>query len=130
MSECRCDVDCLHGAHKIQPPSRSIMADAYIYDHVRTPRGKGKPEGKLHEITSVQLATQVLSALKTRNHLSAEGIDEVILGIVTAVGEQGATLPRIAPILAGFADEVPGLHVNRFCASGLESVAIGAAKVM
>jgi acetyl-CoA C-acetyltransferase len=106
------------------------MADAYIYDHVRTPRGKGKPDGKLHEITSVQLATQVLKALKTRNNLPADGIDEVILGVVTAAGEQAATMPRIAPILAGFADQVPGMHINRFCASGLESVAIGAAKVM
>ena len=106
------------------------MADAYIYDHVRTPRGKGKPEGKLHEITSVQLATQVLRALKERNNLPADGIDEVILGVVTAAGEQAATMPRIAPILAGFADQVPGMHINRFCASGLESVAIGAAKVM
>ena len=106
------------------------MADVYIYDHVRTPRGKGKPEGKLHEITSVQLAAQVLKALKTRNNLPADGIDEVILGVVTAAGEQAPTLPRIAPILAGFADQVPGLHVNRFCASGLEAVALGAAKVM
>lgn len=106
------------------------MADAFIYDHVRTPRGKGKPDGKLHEITAVQLMTQLLQALKERSGLPRDCLDEFIAGCVTAAGEQGATLPRIAPILAGFADETAGLHVNRFCASGLEAVSIGAAKVM
>jgi acetyl-CoA C-acetyltransferase len=102
---------------------------AYIYDHVRTPRGRGKPDGSLHEVTPVRLATQTLQALKERNAIPADGLDEVILGCVTPAGEQGATLPRIAPVLAGFADSVPGLHLNGFCASGLEAVSIAAAKV-
>ncbi len=106
------------------------MAEAFIYDHVRTPRGKGKADGGLHEVTAVQLVTQLLQALKDRNDLPKDSLDEFIAGCVTAVGEQGATLPRIAPIMAGFADETAGLHVNRFCASGLEAVSIGAAKIM
>ena len=105
------------------------MPEAFIYDHVRTPRGRGKPTGSLHEITPVQLATQTLRALKNRNDLPADGVDEVVLGVVSGAGEQGPTLSRIAPIAAGFANRVPGLQVNRFCASGLESVAIGAAKI-
>lgn len=105
------------------------MRDSYIYDHVRTPRGKGKSDGALHEITPVQLATQVIKALKERNNLAVDGIDEVILGCVTTAGEQGATLQRVAPLLAGFADSVPGLQLNRACASGLEAVSIAAAKV-
>jgi acetyl-CoA C-acetyltransferase len=105
------------------------MAEAFVYDHVRTPRGRGKASGSLHEITSVQLISQTLGALKDRGNLPADGVDEVILGVVCPAGEQGATMTRIAPIMAGFADEVPALHVNRFCASGLEAVAIGAAKI-
>jgi acetyl-CoA C-acetyltransferase len=106
-----------------------MTSDAYIYDHVRTPRGRGKSDGSLHEVTSVQLATQTLAALKNRNGIPGNVLDEVILGCVTPVGEQAATLPRIAPVLAGFDDSVPGLHLNRFCASGLEAVSIAAAKV-
>lgn len=106
------------------------MSHALIFDHVRTPRGKGRPDGRLHEIAPVQLAAQVLKALKERNGLAADGVEEVILGVVTGYGEQGPTLSRIAPLLAGFADQVPGLQVNRFCASGLEAVALGAAKII
>ena len=105
------------------------MPDVYIYDHVRTPRGRGKPSGSLHEITPVALITQTLAALKERDDLPADGVDEVILGVVSGAGEQGPLLSRIAPIAAGFADAVPGLQVNRFCASGLESVALGAGKI-
>ncbi len=105
------------------------MPDAFIYDHVRTPRGRGKPNGALHEITPVRLAEQALRALKERGGLPADGVDEVVLGVVSGAGEQGPTLSRIAPIMAGFADRVPGLQVNRFCASGLEAVALGAAKI-
>ncbi|SHN75841.1 acetyl-CoA C-acetyltransferase [Cryptosporangium aurantiacum] len=105
------------------------MPDVFLYDHVRTPRGRGKPTGALHEITPVQLAVQTLRAVRERNTLPADGVDEVVLGVVSGAGEQGPLLPRIAPIAAGFADQVPGLHVNRFCASGLEAVAIGAAKI-
>lgn len=106
------------------------MTDAFIYDHVRTPRGRGKPGGSLHEITPVHLITQTLAALRQRNRLPGDGVDEVILGVVSGAGEQGPLLSRIAPIAAGFADRVPGLQINRFCASGLEAVALGAAKVV
>lgn len=105
------------------------MTDVFIYDHVRTPRGRGKSNGSLHEITAVSLISQTLRALKERSDLASDSVDEVILGCVMPGGEQGATTVRMAPIDAGFADEVPALHVNRFCASGLESVAVGAAKV-
>ncbi|MET7403413.1 acetyl-CoA C-acetyltransferase [Dactylosporangium sp. NPDC005572] len=106
-----------------------MITDVFIYDHVRSPRGRGKTSGALHEITATNLVTQSLAAVKQRNDLAADGIDEVILGIVTPFGEQGATSVRMAPVAAGFADRVPGLHLNRFCASGLEAVAVGAAKI-
>lgn len=105
------------------------MREVFIYDHVRTPRGRGKPDGGLHEATPVELARQLMVALKDRGGLPADCIDEVVMGTVTAAGEQSATLPRIAPILAGFADRVPGLQVNRACASALEAVSIVAAKI-
>ena len=105
------------------------MRDVFIFDHVRTPRGRGKPDGGLHEATPVELARQLLAAVKDRNALPADSLDEVVLGTVTAAGEQGATLPRIAPILAGFTDRAPGLQINRACASALEAVSIVAAKI-
>lgn len=105
------------------------MRETFIYDHVRTPRGRGKPDGGLHEATPVELVRQLMVALKNRNALPADSIDEVVLGTVTAAGDQGATLPRIAPILAGFTDRAPGLQVNRACASALEAVSIVAAKI-
>ena len=105
------------------------MRETHIFDHVRTPRGRGKPDGGLHEATPVELACQLLVAVKDRNALPADSLDEVVLGTVTAAGEQGATLPRIAPILAGFDDRTPGLQVNRACASALEAVSIVAAKI-
>lgn len=105
------------------------MRDTFIYDHVRTPRGRGKPGGGLHEATPVELARQLLATLKDRNSLPADSLDEVVLGTVTAAGEQGATLPRIAPILAGYTDRAPGLQVNRACASALEAVSIVTAKI-
>lgn len=105
------------------------MQNIYIYDHVRSPRGRGKPDGGLHEATPVELARQLMVALKDRNALPADSLDEVVLGTVTAAGEQGATLPRIAPILAGFTDRAPGLQINRACASALEAVSIAAAKI-
>lgn len=105
------------------------MREVFIYDHVRTPRGRGKPDGGLHEATPVELARQLMAALKDRNTLPADCIDEVVLGTVSAAGEQGATLPRIAPILAGFSDRAPGLQINRACASALEAVSIVSAKI-
>lgn len=105
------------------------MREVFIYDHVRTPRGRGKPDGGLHEATPVEMARQLMVALKDRNSLPADSIDEVILGTVTTAGEQGATLPRIAPILAGFTDRAPGLQINRACASALEAASIAAGKI-
>ena len=107
------------------------MADAYIFDHVRTPRGKGKKDGSLHEATPVQLASQMLRALPSRNAgLDTKQVEDVILGCVTPVGEQGANIARTAVLMAGYDESVPGVQVNRFCASALEAVNMAAAKVM
>ncbi len=106
------------------------MAEAYIYDAVRTPRGKGKNTGSLHEITSLQLATQALKAIKERNNLDTSKVDDVILGCVTPIGEQGSDIARIAVLNADYAETTAGVQVDRFCASGLEACNIAAAKVM
>ncbi len=107
------------------------MADAYIFDHVRTPRGKGKKDGSLHEATPVRLASQMLQALRDRNSgLDTKQVEDVILGCVMPVGEQGANIARTAVMAAGYDESVPGVQVNRFCASGLEAVNMAAAKVM
>ena len=105
------------------------MTEAYIYDAVRTPRGKGKSDGALHEITPVQLATQVLEAVRDRNEIDASAIEDVALGCVSPVGEQGAVVTRTAILNAGYPETTSGIQVNRFCASGLEAVNIAAAKV-
>jgi len=105
------------------------MADAYIFDAVRTPRGKGKKDGSLHEITSLSLATQVLEALRDRNNLDTSKVDDVILGCVAPVGEQGSDIARTAVLTADYAESVAGVQINRFCASGLEAVNMAAAKV-
>jgi acetyl-CoA C-acetyltransferase len=106
------------------------MTHAYIYDAVRTPRGRGKKNGSLHEITALQLATQQLEALRDRTGLDTAHVDDVILGCVSPVGEQGADIARAAVLNAGYAESVAGVQVNRFCASGLEAVNIAAAKVL
>jgi acetyl-CoA C-acetyltransferase len=106
------------------------MTDAFIYDHVRSPRGKGRPEGALREITPISLASQVLQAIRDRNELDTSLVDDVILGCVTPLGEQGANVGRVAALHAGYAECVPGQQINRFCASGLEAVNVAAAKVM
>ena len=106
------------------------MTEAYIYDTVRTPRGRGRKDGSLHEITPIQLATQVLEGLRDRNDLDTENVDDVILGCVAPVGEQGSDIARVAAINAGYAETTAGFQINRFCASGLEAVNIAAAKVM
>lgn len=106
------------------------MADAYIYDHVRTPRGRGRPNGKLHSVTPIELITQALRGLRSRNSLDTRLVDDVVLGCVTPHQEQGANVGRVAALNAGYDECVSGLQVNRFCASGLEAVNIGAAKVM
>ena len=106
------------------------MTDAYIYDHVRSPRGKGKPSGSLHEVTPVDLAAQVLGSLRDRNELDTSVIDDVVFGCVMPVGEQGSCIARTAVLNADFAETVPGKQLNRFCASGLEAVNTAAAQVM
>ena len=106
------------------------MADAFIYDHVRTPRGRGKADGALHEVTPIELSRQVLNALRQRNNLDTSLVDDVILGCVAPVGEQGANIARVAAIHAGYDQSVPGKQVNRFCASALEAINSGAAQIM
>ena len=106
------------------------MTEAYIFDHVRSPRGRGKPNGSLHSITPINLATQVLASLRDRNNLDTSLVDDVILGCVAPVGEQGADIARIAVLNADYAESVPGKQLNRFCASGLESVNSAAAQIM
>lgn len=106
------------------------MTDCYVYDAVRTPRGKGKTSGSLHEVPSLELATQVLKALRERNNLDTSKVDDVILGCVEPVREQGANIGRIAVLNAGYAESVAGVQINRFCASGLEAVNMAAAQIM
>jgi len=106
------------------------MADAYIFDAVRTPRGKGKKDGSLHEITALSLASQVLEAIRDRNGLDTSKVDDVVLGCVAPVGEQGSDIARTAVLTADYAENVAGVQINRFCASGLEAVNMAAAKVI
>jgi len=101
-----------------------------IYDHVRTPRGKGKPDGSLHEVTPVWLASRPLVALRERNALDTRGVDDVVLGCVMPVGEQGGNIARMAVLQADYDQSVAGMQINRYCGSGLEAVAIAAARVM
>ncbi len=106
------------------------MPEAFIYDHVRTPRGKGKSDGSLHEVTALALATAPLKALKDRNNLAVDSIDDVVMGVVDPVGEAGGDIARFAAINAGYGTSVPGVQINRFCASGLDAVNFAAAQVM
>jgi acetyl-CoA C-acetyltransferase len=106
------------------------MTEAFIYDHVRSPRGRGKVDGSLHEVTTLNLATQVLTGLRERNTLDPELVDDVVLGCVDPVGEAGGDIARVSALCAGYGDGVPGLQINRFCASGLDAVNFAAAKVM
>src|SRR5512144_1687947 len=106
------------------------MPEAYIYDHVRTPRGRGKADGSLHEVTALALATVPLQALKERNNLAEDVVDDVILGVVDPVGEAGSDIARFAALKAGLGEAVPGVQISRFCASGLDAVNFAAAEVM
>lgn len=106
------------------------MPEAYIYDAVRTPRGKGKKDGSLHQVTPIHLLGNMLDAIRTRNDLDTAKVDDVVIGCVTPVGEQGADIARIAVLYAGWDESVAGVTQSRFCASGLESVNIAAMKVM
>ncbi len=106
------------------------MTDAFIYDHVRTPRGRGKVDGALHEVTALNLATQTLAALRKRNSLDPAMVDDVVMGCVDPVGEAGGDIARVAAICAGYGNGVPGVQINRFCASGLDAVNFAASEVM
>ena len=106
------------------------MPEAYIYDHVRTPRGRGKPDGALHEVTALRLAETALRALKERNALDTKRVDDVVLGCVDPVGEAGGDIARAAALVADYGAHVPGVQINRFCASGLDAVNFAAAQVM
>ncbi len=105
------------------------MTDAFIYDHVRTPRGRGKKDGALHEVPSVRLAARMLEALRDRTGLDTGQVDDIIMGCVDPVMEAGAVIPKAAAFEAGYSTTTPGMQISRFCASGLDAVNLGAAKI-
>lgn len=106
------------------------MPEAFIYDAVRSPRGRGKADGSLHEVTALNLAAQALAAVKDRNKLDPALVDDIVLGCVDPVGEAGGDIARASALVAGFGDGVPGVQINRFCASGLDAVNFAAAEIM
>ncbi len=106
------------------------MTECFIYDTVRTPRGKGRKDGALHEVTALELGTQVLKAVRDRNNLDTRIVDDVVFGCVDPVGEQGSNIARIAVLNADYAETTAGVQINRFCASGLEACNMAAAQVM
>jgi acetyl-CoA C-acetyltransferase len=105
------------------------MADAFVYDAVRTPRGRGKKDGSLHEVPAVRLAARTLEAVRDRNGLDTAKVDDIIFGCVDPVGEAGSVIPRAAAFEAGYATSAPGMQISRFCASGLDAINLGAAKI-
>ncbi|WP_336055756.1 acetyl-CoA C-acetyltransferase [Nitratireductor sp. CH_MIT9313-5] len=105
------------------------MADAYVYDAVRTPRGRGKKDGSLHEVPAVRLGAKVLEALRDRNGLDTKKVDDIIFGCVDPVGEAGSVIPRSSAFEAGYDNAAPGMQISRFCASGLDAINFGAAKI-
>ncbi len=106
------------------------MAECFIYDHVRTPRGRGKKDGSLHEVTALELAATALRAVRDRNDLDTKQLDDVVLGCVDPVGEAGGDIARAAVLKADYDQDVPGIQINRFCASGLDAVNFAAGEVM
>ncbi len=106
------------------------MPEAFIYDHMRTPRGRGKKDGSLHEVPAVRLAAHTLSALRDRNGIDTSTVDDVILGCVDPVGEAGSDIARAAVFEAGYDNNVPGMQINRFCASGLDAINMATGKIM
>jgi acetyl-CoA acetyltransferase len=106
------------------------MPEAYIYDHVRTPRGRGKKDGALHEVPAVRLAATALEAIRDRNGIDTKKVDDVVLGCVDPVGEAGGDIARAAVFAADYDTSVPGMQINRFCASGLDAVNMASAQVM
>src|SRR5437764_7839808 len=111
-------------------PLEENMAEAFIYDHVRTPRGRGKPDGSLHEVTALNLASQALAAIRDRNGLDTSLVEDVVLGCVDPIGEAGGDIARAAALHAGYGESVPGIQINRFCASGLDAVNFASAQIM
>ncbi|MEH6500768.1 MAG: beta-ketoacyl synthase N-terminal-like domain-containing protein, partial [Pseudoalteromonas distincta] len=105
------------------------MTEALIFDAVRTPRGKGKKDGSLHSVKPVNLMAGLLRSLQQRQDLDTSQVDDIVLGCVTPVGDQGADVAKTAALVAGWDDCVAGVQINRFCASGLEAVNLGAMKV-
>ena len=105
------------------------MTKVFVYDHVRTPRGRGKKDGALHEVPSVRLAAKVLEAVRDRNGLDTSTVDDVIMGCVDPVMDAGAVIPKAAAFEAGYSTRAPGVQISRFCASGLDAVNFGAAKI-
>lgn len=105
------------------------MSEAYIYDAARTPRGKGRPDGSLHEVTSLALSARLLNAVKERNGLDGHAVEDVIWGNVTQVMEQGGCLARSAVLASELDESIPGLAINRFCASGMEAVNLAANQI-
>src|SRR3569832_2368922 len=104
------------------------MPEAYIYDHVRTPRGRGKADGSLHEVTALALATVPFLVLLVCFFLAVDVVDDVILDVVDPVGEAGSDIARFAAMKAGLGEAVPGVQISRFCASGLDAVNFAAAQ--
>jgi acetyl-CoA C-acetyltransferase len=106
------------------------MTDCYIYDHVRTPRGRGKPDGSLHSVTALELGAHVLRQVRDRNEIDSKNIDDVVMGCVDPVGEAGGDIARASALTAGYDETVPGIQINRFCASGLDAINFAAGQVM
>ena len=106
-----------------------MINEALIFDAIRTPRGRGKSSGALHEVKPVTLLTQVLNTLQSRNQFDTQAVDDIVMGCVTAVGDQGAVIAKTAALAAGWNDDVAGMVLNRFCASGLEAVNTAAMKI-
>ncbi len=106
------------------------MPECYIFDHVRTPRGRGKPDGSFHEVTVLRAASCVLDALRARNDLDTKLVEDVVLGCVDPMGEAGGDIARAAVLACGYDQCVPGVQINRFCASGLDATNMAAAEVI
>src|SRR5436305_884027 len=114
----------------LQPETRNTsMPEACIFEAIRTPRGKGKPDGSLHEVKPVALLTGLLHELRRRTNLDTAQVEDVVLGCVTPIGDQGGDIAKTAALAAGWDWRVPGMQLNRFCASGLEAVNLAAMKV-
>lgn len=106
-----------------------MTTEAFIFDAIRTPRGRGKPGGALHEIKPIQLVAGLMQRLVERNPMETRAVDDVVLGCVSAIGDQGGDIAKIATLYAGWETDVAGVTLNRFCASGAEAVNLAAMKI-